>query len=722
MSELISGITPFAIPTELDALKTSLSTVGIQIATNIVTETQLISQFWSLCMETLDKAMDDICNQFENKIKQYVTNNEEPANAEFTPAERRATFKQNIANISWSDSDITLSPTEFYKKFFANCLRPDAFSPGAARPFKDWRDVYEHLNASSQCDAAEKQLPFNAITGWNICYICGLPITPENPGECEHLLPAFTALGCKGLIQSARANYVNQSEDFSVWFQYEYANAHICCNQIKQGIIWIDRQDINSPYTVMEDRVRETLRKIRSGIAKRRNDCGSIPGLREALAEGAQIEGRLRYIVDQYLNTMCEMINKEKDKYGTLHDLKIRINQINALRLNIPNIAAYILNAPVTPINDPNMIGIDNALVTLKKEFSPEKLMYIYTDALKAMMEPFPNEAVKGFIKQLNPDFVGSSRNRGNLLTTLNSLLSQVGQSTLQENASKHLTAADADTRSMYMNEVQLVENNKLIAISNKHLVLLSAGFKEFVFALIEKAQIPNFNDPSVIEYKEYKIAKDKAEYDKQLLIGMQGGGIQKRSIKMRNKIVGGNMTPEQKASYFTEIITAIEPFGVKNDFFIKFGIQVNSYVSQRDTFHSQPVRAYPGSNYLRKVGNEGYRINADGLYKFKYILDDRYNDTRFSDRGTDFDLVAPWHERLTSSILVPYQLRDGSFKYAKKSFAGGKRSNKIINKTKKRKLNNTKYTIKIQPSKKKNKLKIKKLNLRNKHSKQTKV
>ena len=158
-----------------------------------------IQQYWKLSMDMLEKELQNVYNSLIQALSQQGNMN--ISRDEYD--KRLEQFKDAVSKLSWSDSDITISPTQFYNKFMANCVNVKSFN------VTSWRDMFEHIGASSQCAVAQKKI--NEVISWDTCYICGTLIQDKYQNinqvihesrECEHLLPAFTSLGYKGLIQS----------------------------------------------------------------------------------------------------------------------------------------------------------------------------------------------------------------------------------------------------------------------------------------------------------------------------------------------------------------------------------------------------------------------------------------------------------------------------------------------------------------------------------------
>jgi len=96
---------------------------------------------------------------------------------------------------------------------------------------KNCRKAYEPSNPATQCNNT-----IGAFTD-QPCYICGFPITPEEPepsffySTCEHILPIIQAVFFLDLYRGSDKNLLSP-EQLSV-LQLEYAWAHQSCNMVK---------------------------------------------------------------------------------------------------------------------------------------------------------------------------------------------------------------------------------------------------------------------------------------------------------------------------------------------------------------------------------------------------------------------------------------------------------------------------------------------------------
>lgn len=214
------------------------------------------------------------------------------------------------------------SPSHFFNSFFhgltSSALGKDSF-----------RNFYEHIGPTSQCKYTQvamnkfiKTQDLNLkpyFTDWDKCYICGLPINDGPKGEnysreCEHILPAFTALGHYGLVQTS-CEMTDADIDF---YRLEYANAHRCCNRLKTGDIWITYDETTKSYFVNEGIIRNTYEQI---LISKSHDCPEIYNAIKKELKSSNITNenwinkRIGFVRLAYLNKLCDKINGErKDK------------------------------------------------------------------------------------------------------------------------------------------------------------------------------------------------------------------------------------------------------------------------------------------------------------------------------------------------------------------------------------------------------------------------
>ena len=363
----------------LNELKDSLTARGLS-------EQTTLQQYWEYSMNMLKTVIESVADNMitgitQNDNEKYMSTfkvSQEKLAQDMTDKKNR--FAQAITKISWTDEDITLEPTAFFKKFFSHCISAQSITGDSAR---GWRNLFEHIGASSQCDIALKNLK-GSVVDWNLCYICGLPIydtynpTPNpypNPDpeiiihsrECEHILPAFTALGYKGLIQSrAMFNKGDMSDSVNKFFCYEYANSHRCCNRIKSDDIWI-RFD-GKKFVIDNNVLKKTLESI---FTSNQHDCTEIRRVFSVNNKNVFVNTRSASIITNFLEPILIIINQDKEDYGDLFQLSVRIRQVSALKQNLKEFA----NAYIYGYNDsPQIIGkflIRNASKLLcKKQFS----------------------------------------------------------------------------------------------------------------------------------------------------------------------------------------------------------------------------------------------------------------------------------------------------------------------------------------------------------------
>lgn len=361
-----------------------------------------LQQFWkysmSLLVESMEKTALELCNSVENNKAQLVNSDDLKKKINL--------FSTAMDKITWTDSDINLDPSEFYKKFFNYSISAKQITGDQK---KGWRSLFEHITALNQCKAAQK-FSFTTLD-WNTCYICGLPIydshNPSSVGvinesrECEHVLPAFTSLGYKGLLQSSDVS--NLTDEEKKFFTYEYANAHRCCNQVKSDDKWINYDKKRGLYVVDLPSLQKTIMSIFESV---QYDCKEIRNLIKKTYPNIDIksyfESRYQVIIDNFLNPLLNIINRNKNDYGSLFELSIRIRQITALKKSIPQFAQAYLTGEVTVINKikpPVLLLLTESKNLFKKQLMSTSELVFY-DTFNKIFSPtlYSSDVMKNFL------------------------------------------------------------------------------------------------------------------------------------------------------------------------------------------------------------------------------------------------------------------------------------------------------------------------------------
>jgi hypothetical protein len=252
--------------------------------------------------------------------------------------------------------DYLMNPFENYTKVFGSMFCNLLSSQDVHPSSKTWRRLIEHINAGSQCTYAEKRYP-STKSEWEQCYICGEP-SASGAYECEHVLYAFLAIGLgvgSGIIQSSNfeQNMLDKEKE-PLWYQYEYANAHRCCNQIKSDDNWVtiiydnsQNQYVISPSDVL---IRKTLINIKEGITRKLYDCDSITPFTEK-----GIQDRVDSIINTRLHRLCEIATEEASRYKSHFIISMRLKQLIALRRTIKTMSESFLRSGQThPPEEPD--------------------------------------------------------------------------------------------------------------------------------------------------------------------------------------------------------------------------------------------------------------------------------------------------------------------------------------------------------------------------------
>jgi len=598
--------------------------------------------YWRLCMDMLKTEMETVFTALNNVLKQ-----QEPKTNETSPEELQKkynSFTDAVGKISWTDNDITLSPTQFLNKFFVNCLNVRSLG------VKDWRDLYENISPVQQCATAQKRL--NAVYDWDVCYICGTTIEDKLRGgeqftrECEHILPAFTALGFKGLIQSTNIEIWDTiPDDILKFYRYEYANSHRCCNRIKSGIKFIKYNFATGIYEEDLDNLVSVLTNI---LTSGQHDCSML-----VHDKATFVNERTDEINATFIQPLLVLINTQKNKFGNLFDLNIRINQLSALKLNIPQIANAILTGqPPTKVSNLKSKSYNNlqAKNLLKKQLTnPENLFF---DAFKSIFSQMPEE----IIQQLFSFYFGQELRRG--LSRISRKVFELGltpfDSSFRNIASNAFIEAENKLDELITEDDEMDKEN-LMAFNNEIKLKLSNKFTEQIYLITDfclKNRIPLSEDtlPLITEIKKFlNLATMQSIFDNTGLIYQQhqfardmpslvesndtefsglittiqtenvanafAGGSKKliKNKKLKFIMKGGTIEEEMIQSYKNDILETAANLGFNP---ANYGIKIQTTRYGRA---SKPPSLYTGNNGI-KIGQEDFTIDyfRDGIVHVK--------------------------------------------------------------------------------------------------------
>jgi hypothetical protein len=478
----------------LDDFKDKLDAIGgVEMTT--------MQQFWRYSMEVFVSTIDTVMKEL---ITLVTTEEERRTVVESEYLDKRNRFAAMVSNISWTDADMTLDPTAFYNKFFANMLNVRTLT---GSPKLGWRKLFEHKGASDQCAIAEKHITYE-IMDWDTCYICGNPIydsyNPLNPNpepihdsrECEHVLPAFSSLGYKGLIQSQKS-VTDVSPDVIKFYSYEYANAHRCCNQIKTDDKWIIYNTESSKYEIDFEALSATLTNIYNGGAY---DCDAV---KQYMGNSMTkfVNERQVEIARKYLSPLATIINRDKHNYGDLYQLSVRIRQIYAIRKNLRELAQAFLTGEIPEEVKVEMVVLDKSLRKCKKTLTSndnEVLNEIFCDIFSANTLSF-EETLSVFINYYQDNSI--TRNR-----TTQALLMRVMNNGLKENRkvfsgilNKHIKAAQVEITGLFADNMPKPES-VVTDIINKYSVLRTRDYYDVFNRILMEVYKTNTMSPSMIE------------------------------------------------------------------------------------------------------------------------------------------------------------------------------------------------------------------------------
>ena len=318
------------------------------------------------CLIELRDGLEVVKNNFietnrKNFVEAQKNTNTELTNIKFDDVNKIIDVIQyNLENKVFVDK-VNMSPTVFFTSFFHGLKAPSLGQ-------ESYRDMFEHIGPTSQCKYTEnaiKKIKLNDklksyYTNWDNCYICGLKINDgktssvgsdpqQEARECEHILPAFTALGHYGLVQSS-CTMTDEDIDF---YRLEYANAHRCCNRVKSDDLWITYNETTNNYEVNVTNIEITYEHM---LKSDKHDCSSVKQailrvIKEKQAGSRKytqtdwMGNRIAILKLAYLDKLCLKINSERKNKDCAYHLAERCRQINALRVTTDIIARALIGA-----------------------------------------------------------------------------------------------------------------------------------------------------------------------------------------------------------------------------------------------------------------------------------------------------------------------------------------------------------------------------------------
>jgi len=284
-----------------------------------------IENLWHYCSENIQKALQNI----QNTDKELLESDPQDIRDRIAAIEGQLRSLPQQQDFRKIIEDVDMPPTLFYQTFLANV---SANQLGK----KTMRGFFERLGALKQCEYAARYCG-RPSRFWTTCYICGGGPIKGSGYECEHIVAAFSAIGHHGLIQSS----IQLNQDDIEFYYYEYANAHVCCNQIKSDIKWIIYNPASGSYVIDEESLTDTLKKI---WKSKLYDCKprkGLPGQNISLPQF--IRERAAYIIPNFLTPLLAKINNSKNSKGEAYHLLVRARQLNALNLSYTDIARALL-------------------------------------------------------------------------------------------------------------------------------------------------------------------------------------------------------------------------------------------------------------------------------------------------------------------------------------------------------------------------------------------
>jgi hypothetical protein len=605
-----------------------------------------MTKFWKLSMDMLKAALHEaaaaLAGNFPNDSLEFN--------------KKIKFFEDALSTISWTDNDITLSPTEFYNKFFAYCLNIRSL---LGNPKANWRDLYEHIGASQQCAAAARKLN-EIIIDWNTCYICGQKILDQyNPEaklyahdtrECEHVLPAFTALGYKGLIQTSKIDVL--PGDVLQFFKYEYANAHRCCNQIKLDDKWIMYDERDGQYKTDTDMLTATLTNIHR--EKQKYDCKNIDF--KIKSTNDFVTARRAFIVRNFLDKLLAIINRDKTDYGDLFDLNIRIKQVSALKENINAFAHSILTGePAPPPRPVKEIDSKQAKLLAYKQFKdPITLFFDVFNDMFANINPNPStntSYVEIFWSQ------GRPRPLRNLVSISRKLFDEAGGKDIKD----RILAENINELETVLPDGTGEDEDKIISLNNTYLLKLKSEYRHIIFEMARRVnisilEIPETDKQSFMDRLHVSTVQDQQQDDilsneesqnAQSIVehgtedSAKGGN--KKNI-LSNYMVGGEITDEElEQSYKDDILETAEKMHFDPS---AYGINVQTTQSGRTSKPSAVLSYDEHGRQGIQIGREFFTLTDDGQFiqdsigkKYQVVSKPGMGRGIYDDRGNFYSI-----------------------------------------------------------------------------------
>lgn len=305
------------------------------------------------------------------------------------------------------NDDVNLDPSDFYNNFFANLVNLKVLKN--TERYVSWRDIFEHTGAIAQCKSSEALFGNHA----NFCYICGLPYT-DTDNQCEHVIPAFHALGYNMIIQQTPTKIGSVTSECKEMAEFEYAPSHICCNQTKNDDLWIIVNSANGTIDIDEPSIESTLSNIHDNFTSANPTDSSwkctLPEKRalSSKPKSVFVSERKAFIKTNYLDNIKRNIDTMAGDYGTLMLLSIRLRQLNALRFTMNTyVDAMISGAPAPPSRNSKKIKHSIKMFTQKlyKSGFVQILANVRTLVKNSIIRFFNVETLGPAVYAAKPDF-----------------------------------------------------------------------------------------------------------------------------------------------------------------------------------------------------------------------------------------------------------------------------------------------------------------------------
>jgi hypothetical protein len=635
-------MTSFLGSRELADVSVSVADVSVSVAELWNKTSVSIQNYLIELRDGLEVVKDSLVETNKKNFEKAQKNtNTELSNIKFEDINKIIDVIQyNLENKVFVDK-ANMSPTVFFTSFFHGLKASNLGQ-------ESYRDMFEHIGPTYQCKYTEnalKKIKSNDklqsyYTNWDKCYICGLKINDgktssvgsdpkQEARECEHILPAFTALGHYGLVQSS-CTMTDADIDF---YRLEYANAHRCCNRVKSDDLWITYNETTNNYEVNVTNIEMTYEHM---LNSDKHDCSSVKkAILTVISEEKKsvkkytqtdwMRKRIAILKLAYLDKLCLKINDERTNKDCAYHLAERCRQINALRVTTDIIARALIGAEQVYVKPP------------EKSVS-------FKVACKRVYNVICDELINHYIQTVMAVMIDEDTENKDIITKIKSMFVMQGRvsprlpaPTMEERIRNNvlvMTEINAKIRSA-IKQILSTKIKETLGDSMTESEVLAEAINEFEITEIE---IGHSIDSLIPQLKEEigDFAKQKVERR-----GKQKGGTKQRGgvddyldTFIKNEIP---TEEEQKATYATNVDLDNDAIAEINAGFIP----IKSVVTRYGRMLRQFIQI--------RIDDAGTKyVNVGG--KVLYLIDDNAN--------------SPYLIDFSGKKLVLHRQTDGSYTY----------------------------------------------------------